>query len=127
VSNESLPQLEGVKLKACIDTRHFDVGVPAIVNLERAKNFSHVVEGRIATGKPHYWDYSKRLELAVLAKVQHTTESGLGDALAGVRVKWEPETTARNLRLIREARARRNEPDGRALIEIEQSLADKTK
>ena len=33
----------------------------------------------------------------------------LPDALASIREKWEPETTARNLRLIREARERRGE------------------
>ena len=33
----------------------------------------------------------------------------LSNALAAVRVSWEPETTARNLRLIREARERRGE------------------
>ena len=32
------------------------------------------------------------------------------DALAAMRELWEPETTARNLRLIREARERRGEP-----------------
>ena len=31
------------------------------------------------------------------------------EALAAVREPWEPETTARNLRLIREARERRGE------------------
>ena len=33
----------------------------------------------------------------------------LGNALAAVREAWEPETTARNLRLIHEARERRQE------------------
>jgi hypothetical protein len=33
--------------------------------------------------------------------------AALGDALANVRERFEPETTARNLRLIRQSRARR--------------------
>ena len=44
--------------------------------------------------------------------------SALDDALAIVRESWEPETTARNLRLIREARERRSEPVSWA-VEIE--------
>jgi hypothetical protein len=70
---------------------------------------SYAVERRIASGKPDYWDYATRLELAVLAKNQNKAESALADALAAVRESWEPETTARNLRMIREARECRNE------------------
>lgn len=70
---------------------------------------SYAVERRMATGKPDYWDYATRLELAVLAKDQQKSESALADALAAVRESWEPETTSRNLRLIRETRKRRNE------------------
>lgn len=70
---------------------------------------TYAVERRIATGKPDYWDHATRLELAVLAKDQQKAEAALSDALAAVRESWEPETTARNLRLIREARERRNE------------------
>lgn len=70
---------------------------------------SYAVERRIASGKPDYWDYATLLELAVLAKDQQKAETALADALAAVRESWEPETTARNLRLIREARERRKE------------------
>ncbi len=70
---------------------------------------SYAVERRIASGKPDYWDHATFLELAVLAKEQQKAEAALADALAAVRETWEPETTARNLRLIREARERRNE------------------
>ena len=35
--------------------------------------------------------------------------AALGDALACVRESWEPDSTAGNLRLIREARERRGE------------------
>lgn len=69
----------------------------------------YAVERRIAAGKPDYWDYATRLELAVLAKDQGAAGQVLGDALAAAREGWERETTARNLRLIREARERRQE------------------
>ena len=70
---------------------------------------SYAVERRIASGKPDYWDHATFLELAVLGNEQQKAEVALADALAAVREVWEPETTARNLRLIREARERRNE------------------
>ncbi|MDT5062341.1 MAG: hypothetical protein QOH63_2800 [Acidobacteriota bacterium] len=70
---------------------------------------AYAVERRIASGKPDYWDFATRLELAVLAKDEQRAMNALGDALASVREAWEPETTARNLRLIREARERRQE------------------
>jgi hypothetical protein len=70
---------------------------------------SYAVERRIAAGKPDYWDYATRLELAVLGKDESKATAALSDALAAVRETWEPETTARNLRLIREARARRGD------------------
>jgi tetratricopeptide (TPR) repeat protein len=70
---------------------------------------AYAVERRIASGKPDYWDHATRLELAVLAKDEPKAIDALGNALAAVREAWEPETTARNLRLIREARERRQE------------------
>jgi tetratricopeptide (TPR) repeat protein len=70
---------------------------------------AYAVERRIATGKPDYWQYATRLELAVLAKDEEKASHALGDTLASIRETWEPETTARNLRLIREAREQRGE------------------
>jgi tetratricopeptide (TPR) repeat protein len=70
---------------------------------------AYAVDRRIAAGKPDYWDHATRLELAVLAKDAEKAVAALGDALAAVRESWEPETTARNLRLIWEARAKRQE------------------
>jgi hypothetical protein len=69
----------------------------------------YAVERRIASGKPDYWDYATLVELAVLGKDEHAATRALGDALAVMRAGWEAETTARNLRLIREARAARAE------------------
>ena len=82
---------------------------------------SYAVERRMASGKPDYWDYATRLELAVLAKDQQKAELALADALAAVRESWEPETTARNLRLIREAREKRYEAVAWAM-ELENEL-----
>ena len=69
----------------------------------------YAVERKIASGKPDYWDYATLLELAVLAKDEEKAMKALSDSLAVIREVWEPETTARNLRLIREARERRGE------------------
>jgi MAP3K TRAFs-binding domain len=71
---------------------------------------AYAVERRIASAKPDYWDYATRLELAVLKKDENLAKSALSDALASIREPFEPETTARNLRIIREARERRKEP-----------------
>jgi hypothetical protein len=69
----------------------------------------YAVDRKIAAGKPDYWDYATRLELAVLAKDEPRAAEALGQALAAIREGWEPKTTANNLRLIREARERRGE------------------
>lgn len=70
---------------------------------------SYAVERRIAAGKPDYWDYATRLELAILAKDEAKAGQALGDALSAIREVWEPRTTVRNLRLVREARKKRGE------------------
>jgi hypothetical protein len=44
--------------------------------------------------------------------MQAVAKKQLGRALGKVREVWEPKTTARNLTLIREARAKRNEDVG---------------
>jgi len=48
-----------------------------------------------------------------------------GDSLASIREIWEPETTARNLKLIREVREQRNETIQWA-FEIEKELEKRT-
>ena len=42
----------------------------------------------------------------MLAKDEEKAMKALSDALAAIREIWEPETTTRNLRLIRETRER---------------------
>lgn len=70
---------------------------------------TYAVERKIASGRPDYWDHATLLELAVLAKDEARAGVLLCDAVASVREPWEPETTVRNLRLIREAREQRGE------------------
>ena len=86
---------------------------------------TYAVERRIDAGKPDYWDYATLLELAVLAKNEDAALIALGDSLAAIREVWEPETTARNLRLIWEAREKRNDKIQWA-EEIEKELEKRT-
>ena len=85
---------------------------------------AYAVGRRIAAGQPDYWDYATCLELAVLARNTGAADAALADALAHVREPWEPETTARNLRLILTARDRRGEQTG-WLREIVKTLEEK--
>jgi tetratricopeptide (TPR) repeat protein len=86
---------------------------------------AYAVERRIASGKPDYWDHATLLELAVLAQDEEAAMAALADALAAIREPWEPETTARNLRLIGEARQRRGEGVPWAQ-EVEKALISRT-
>ena len=81
----------------------------------------YAVQRKIEKGKPDYWDFATLLELAVLEGNQETAAQALGDALANVREKWEPETTERNVRLIRETRQARGEPTPFE-VDVEQAL-----
>lgn len=67
----------------------------------------YAVEQRIRAGAADYWDYATLLELAALACDEAKGVDALGRSLARVRESWEPLTTARDLKLIREARQRR--------------------
>lgn len=77
--------------------------------LEMLPVVSYAVKRRLASTTPDYWDYATLLELAVMAADQGQAFEWLGKALASVREAWEPETTARNLRLICNAWQRRGE------------------
>jgi hypothetical protein len=67
------------------------------------------VEQRLRAKEPDYWDYATLLELAVLASDQALANDNLDSALPKAIEKWMPETTSRNLGLIREFRAVRGE------------------
>ena len=69
----------------------------------------YAFERKIASGKADYWDYGTKLELSIILKDEKNGMKALSEALASARASWELETTARNLRLIREARKTRGE------------------
>jgi tetratricopeptide (TPR) repeat protein len=87
---------------------------------------TYSVGRRIAVGKPNYWDHATLLELAVLAKDEQRANDEAAEALAAVPEGWEAKTTARNLRLIREARERRHEAFPWAK-QIEEALESRAK
>jgi tetratricopeptide (TPR) repeat protein len=64
---------------------------------------------RIEGGAPDYWDHATRLELGVVGRDRDEAFTGAAAALAAVREPWEPESTARNLSLIRRSRAEQGE------------------
>jgi tetratricopeptide (TPR) repeat protein len=78
---------------------------------------------RIDGGAPDYWDHATRLELGVLARDRDEAIAGATAALAAVRERWEPESTAYNLALIRESRAAHDERIDWA-DEIERELSE---
>jgi hypothetical protein len=69
----------------------------------------YAVKRRMDRGEPDYWDHATVLELAVLNRDRDAAEAAAADALAAIRESWEAETTAENLRIIADARARRGE------------------
>ncbi|MDX9708484.1 MAG: TRAFs-binding domain-containing protein [Trichloromonas sp.] len=82
---------------------------PDPYRLEMLPVVSYAVKRRLASTTPDYWDYATLLELAVLGSDTPQANKWLGKALAAVREAWEPETTARNLDFIRNARQKRGE------------------
>ena len=75
------------------------------------------------SGTGDYWDQATLLELAVIGNDQDGAMDAAAAALAVVTEPWQPATTARNLRLIREAREAGGE-DAAWIAEIETALAD---
>jgi hypothetical protein len=89
--------------------------------LELLPVVTYAVKRRVAKGTPDYWDHATLLELAILQKDEPAAMDAAANTLAAVRENWEPETTARNLALIRDARAARGETVGWATA-IEEAL-----
>lgn len=101
---------------------------PDDARLELIPVVRYSVQRRIESGDPDYWDWATLLELEVLAKDKEAAFDALGEALSEVREAFEPETTRRNLRLIRKTRESRG--DGCAWaeeIELELIKAEKSK
>ncbi|MEA3413723.1 MAG: TRAFs-binding domain-containing protein [Pseudomonadota bacterium] len=80
------------------------------------------VKRKMALGKPDYWDHATLVELAVLEGDERGAKAALGKALGEMREGWEAETTANNLRLVRECRERRG-PVASWNREMEEKLA----
>jgi hypothetical protein len=78
-----------------------------------------------AKAKANYWAYATLLELAVLGRDQADAELQLSEAMAVADVSWHVESTARNLRLIRERRTARGEAAG-WIEPLEAALAEKS-
>lgn len=74
-------------------------------------------------GTGDYWDQATLLELAVIGNDADGAMDAASAALAVVIEPWQPATTARNLRLIREARSARGEETA-WIAEIEAALAE---
>jgi hypothetical protein len=102
------------------DWRDAYPGVNAVTLLEvegSAKSFAKkdellqvvkfAVNRRIATPEADYWDYATLVELEVLGGKPEDARQALDEALSRVREKWEPKTTAANLRYIYDARRSR--------------------
>jgi tetratricopeptide (TPR) repeat protein len=83
---------------------------------------AYAIERHLAKSEPDYWDFSARLELAVLAGNKDQALFALNAALSAVRALWEVQTTVDNLQVIREARERQNRAEP-WMIEIERALS----
>ncbi|HEY3587236.1 MAG TPA: TRAFs-binding domain-containing protein [Myxococcaceae bacterium] len=93
-----------------------DPGDPEVARM--AAVVSYAAERRLAARKPDYWDYATLLEAWVIGQDETRARAIYPKTIAAIRERWEPETTARNLRLIREARERRGAaPDWATQIE----------
>lgn len=87
---------------------------------------AYSAEQNLMKGIADYWDFATLLELAVLDNNKNLAKEFTGKCLANIREVWEPKTTARNLRLIRQAREARNE-EWAWIKEIEDVLLERTK
>ncbi len=85
----------------------------------------YAVEQKMKASSPDYWDYATMVELSVIEKDWAKCGEALGQALASVREIWEPQTTAKNIRYIKESRKLRNENIDNE-TEIEKALTEKS-
>jgi len=73
-----------------------------------------------------YWDHATLLELEILCRNREAAEDAAASALSLARYGWELETTAKNIRLIRQTRQRRGE-DVAWLQDLETQLSEAKK
>jgi hypothetical protein len=82
----------------------------------------YAVKRRLAKPKADYWDLATLLELEVLANATSSAKDILARISSTHPAAWQTETTARNLKLIREARQRKG-LDSSWILEVEAQLA----
>ena len=70
------------------------------------------VEQRLRAVAPDYWDHATLLEIAVLENDADQALDALDSALTAATETWQQETTAGNLRIIRQARKERGDDVG---------------
>jgi hypothetical protein len=87
---------------------------------------AYSIARRLESALANYWDYASLLELHVASADQASAMSALPDVLAEVREVWEPETTSRNLRLIRERRMTQG-IDAAWIVVIEDALLQRSR
>lgn len=81
----------------------------------------YAVKRRLELKNVDYWDHATLLELSIISRDKNTASKSLSDALIAIREKWEPKTTANNIRMIIDARNQRGE-DTKWVEEIEDEL-----
>jgi hypothetical protein len=84
---------------------------PRIAKIAPAVVFA--VERKIDRGAGDYWAYATLIEINLIDDKIDVAEEHLPTALSHVREQWEPETTAHNLRLLREVWAARGKNTAR--------------
>ena len=64
-------------------------------------------EQKLQGAHSNYWDHATMLELAVLAGNREGADDEMDDVLSTYSETWQPQTTAGNLRIIRNGRRQR--------------------
>jgi hypothetical protein len=82
----------------------------------------YAVKRKLTKPRADYWDLATLLELEVLADASESAKDVLARIASTHAAPWQTETTARNIRLIREARERRG-ADSSWIAEVETQLA----
>jgi len=93
---DAYPGINAISLMECSDP-------PDSRKEELIPVVTYAVQRRLASKSPDYWDHATELEISILSHNRKKAQQCLGMTLASIREKWEPETTARNIRMIREA------------------------
>lgn len=97
----------GINLLTLLDIQGEEASIAEQKRLLPVVRFA--VEQRLAGATPDYWDHATMLEMAVLGNEPSQAKQHLAKAVASIREKWEPRTTANNLKMIERSREARGE------------------